>query len=188
MNAYLEQGQCQMNKTADVQWPNYEVIEVENTLRTKALVPGNPADAITTATKRADRAVDQLSVEFPAWMRHESERLNEIRCAIADQGSSAERIDQLFTCAHDIKGQAQTFGYPVAGVIGKLLCDLIEHAPDPVKIPLPVIDQHVDTVRAIVKQDLKGEGNRQTSNIIQGLHVLGRATLKKISAQAAPAG
>ena len=170
-----------MSSNTEVQWPQYRVIEVENKLGAKALVPGNPAYAIAVATKRADAAVEQLSVQFPAWMQAESERLNSIRCEMADRGPSPERMDQLFTSSHDIKGQAATFGYPVAGVIGKLLCDLIERAPDPQKIPLPVIDQHVDTIRAIVRQDLKGDGNAQTRNIINGLHVLDQSILKKIS-------
>ena len=176
-----------MNNKAELQWPNYQVIKVENLLGAKALVPGNPADAIAMATKKADAAVKQLSAQFPIWMQSESARLHELRCELTNNGSNAERLDRLFTCAHDIKGQAQTFGYPVAGIIGKLLCDLIEHAPDATKIPLPVIDQHVDTIRAIVRQNIKGDGNEQTRKIVQGLHILDQSTLKKISTNPRPA-
>ncbi len=171
-----------MDKRAELKWPEYEVINMDNKLGAKALVPGNPADAIAAATQKADAAVKQLSAQFPAWMQIECERLNKTRCEIAELGYSGERIDRLFTCAHDIKGQSLTFGYPVAGVIGKMLCDLIERATDPSQIPLTVIDQHVDTIRATVRQNLKANGNRQTDNIIQGLHILSHTTLKKISA------
>ncbi len=171
-----------MSKTAELKWPAYEVIEPDNVLKAKAIVPGNPSDAIRQATRKADAAVKQLSVQFPAWMKSESQRLNKIRLELAEKGFNKERVDRLFTCSHDIKGQATTLGYPVAGTIGKLLCDLIERAPDPEKIPLPVIDQHVDTIRAIVRQDLKGNGNAQTDNIINGLHVLDMTTLKRMNA------
>lgn len=170
-----------MTAKAELKWPEFEVIEVENTLSTKALVPGNPHEAVEQATQKAEAAVKQLSVEFPAWMKSESNRLNSIRYELAEKGPSEERLDLLFTCAHDIKGQAQTYGYPVAAIIAKLLCDLIEQAPDSSKIPMAVIDQHVDTIRAIVRQDLKGNGNAQTNNIIHGLQVLDITTLKKIS-------
>lgn len=172
-----------MNNTAkaELKWPEYEVIEVENTLSAKALVPGNPNEAVELATKKAEAAVMQLSVEFPAWMKGESNRLNDIRFELAEKGPSEDRLDRLFTCSHDIKGQAQTYGYPVAGIIAKLLCDLIEQAPDASKIPLAVIDQHVDMIRAIVRQNLKGNGNAQTNNIIHGLQVLDITTLKKIT-------
>ncbi len=180
---------ARMNQAQNTQvnWPQYRVIEVENTLGAKALKPGDPREALAAATKKADAAVEQLSVEFPAWMQGESDRLNKIRLEITQEGYTAERLDQLFTCAHDIKGQAPTYGYPVAGIIGKLLADLIEKAPAGVQIPLPVIDQHVDTIRAIVRQNLKGDGNNQTNNIIEGLLVLDHTTLKKMTANASAA-
>ncbi len=172
-----------MSKKAELVWPQFEVIEVEDKLGPKALVPGNPQQAIARATRRAEAAVDQLSIRFPVWMREESDRLYEIRAELDRLGPGEERLDRLFTCAHDIKGQALTYGYPAAAAVARLLCNLIEKSPDPAMIPLPVIHQHVDTIRAIVRQDLKGEGNAQTSNIIQGLHVLGVATLKRMTGQ-----
>ena len=165
-----------------VNWPEYRVIKVENSLAAKALVPGSPAEAIATATKKADAAVHQLSSNFPAWMQKESDRLNDVRLELADKGYTSERLDRLFTCAHDIKGQAATYGYPVAGIIGKLLADLLERAPEGTQVPLAVIDQHVDTIRVIVREDIKGNGNAQTNNIIEGLRVLDHTTLKKMAA------
>ncbi|MCP4934621.1 MAG: hypothetical protein GY927_10555 [bacterium] len=169
-------------ENTQVSWPEYRSIEVENALGAKALRPGNPHDALAAATKKADTAIEQLSAQFPAWMQGESSRLNKIRVEMVKEGYTAERLDQLFTCAHDIKGQAATYGYPIAGVIGKLLADLIDKTPVGVQIPLPVIDQHVDTIRAIVRQNLKGDGNAQTSNIIEGLRVLNHTTLKRLHA------
>ncbi len=174
-------------QNTQVNWPEYRVIEVKNTLGAKALIPGDPREALAAAAKKANTAVEQLSIEFPAWMLGESDRLHKIRFELTNEGYSAERLDQLFTCAHDIKGQAPTYGYPVAGIIGKLLADLIGKAPAGVQIPLPVIDQHVDTIRAIIRQNLKGDGNNQTNNIIEGLLVLNHTTLKKMRASAAAA-
>ena len=171
----------------ELQWPQFEVIAVKNTLKKKALIDGNPKDAISRATQKADRAMQQLSHQFPQWMKTESKRLYAIRQEIDANGPSEILLDRLFTCAHDIKGQATTFGYPVAAMVGKLLADLIERAPEPCKIPLPVIDQHVDTIRAIVAQDLRGVGNVQTKNIIAGLHVLDRTTLKRLAPKCAAA-
>ena len=169
----------------EMQWPQCEIIAVKNNLKKKVLVAGNPKDAISQATKKADAAMQQLSVQFPQWMKTESQRLFAIRQEIDRFGATKELLDRLFTCAHDIKGQATTFGYPTAALVGKLLADLIEHAPDPCKIPLPVIDQHVDTIRAIVSQNLRGNGNAQTRNIIQGLHVLDHTTLKRLAPKSA---
>ncbi len=171
-------------QNTEVKWPNFRVIEIKNTLGARVMVPGNPREAIASATKKADAAVHQLSHEFPVWMRDESNRLASIRTELHEKGFSEERLDHLFTCAHDIKGQATTYGYPVAAIVARLLCDLIEKAPDSVKVPLSVIDQHVDTINAIVRQDLKGDGNAQTNNIINGLLILNQTTLKRMTSRA----
>jgi HPt (histidine-containing phosphotransfer) domain-containing protein len=60
--------------------------------------------------------------------------------------------ETLFRAAHDIKGEAATFGYPAVASAAESLCRLIEHAPHPERIPAALIDQHVDAVRAIYRE------------------------------------
>ena len=70
-------------------------------------------------------------------------------------GSSASRRKPRTNCfgpAHDIKGEAATFGYPGVGGVADSLCRLIEHTPDRTRIPLALVDQHVDAVRAIARE------------------------------------
>src|SRR5262249_51708372 len=57
-----------------------------------------------------------------------------------------------FRAAHDIKGQAVTFGFPLVAEVASGLCRLIEETRDPRRIPLALIDQHVDAVRAIMRE------------------------------------
>jgi len=42
---------------------------------------------------------------------------------------------ELFRAAHDIKGDAATFGFPSAGAAAESLCRIIEHAPDLDEVP-----------------------------------------------------
>jgi hypothetical protein len=59
---------------------------------------------------------------------------------------------ELFLAAHDVKGDSGTFGYPEVIPAADSLCRLIEHSPDLGKVPLSIVDQHVDAVRAIVRE------------------------------------
>jgi chemotaxis protein histidine kinase CheA len=63
--------------------------------------------------------------------------------------------EALFHSAHDIKGEAATFGYPWVAAIADSLCRLIEHTPDMMRIPLMLVDQHVDAVRAMVRESAR---------------------------------
>lgn len=101
---------------------------------------------------RAEAALAELSGEFTQWMQAECDRLDSARCEIRTLGAGGAARDELFRAAHDIKGQASTFGYPLAAEVADSLCRLIEHTPDSMQMALALIDQHVDAVRAIIRE------------------------------------
>jgi HPt (histidine-containing phosphotransfer) domain-containing protein len=104
---------------------------------------------------RAEEALARLSTEFSSWMDTECERLDAARISIKSNGFTQTARDALFSSAHDIKGEAATFGYPLAAAPADSLCRLIEHTPDINRIPVSLVDQHVDAVRAIVREDAR---------------------------------
>ena len=65
---------------------------------------------------------------------------------------TAANKEVLFLAAHDIKGEAPTFGFPLIALVGDSLRRLIEHTPDVTRIPIALVDQHVDAVRAIHRE------------------------------------
>jgi chemotaxis protein histidine kinase CheA len=85
-------------------------------------------------------------------MDSEVERLDCARYGIKVHGFTHASLEELFHAAHDIKGQAATFGFPQVAPAADSLCRLIEHTPEKERIPVTLIDQHVDAVRAIVRE------------------------------------
>src|SRR5271170_7048088 len=85
---------------------------------------------------RAEAALSQLSGEFGEWMNSECERLEAARQDLKREGFTAKTHDALFRAAHDIKGEAATFGYPAVASIADSLCRLVEHTPDITRIPV----------------------------------------------------
>lgn len=146
------------DKAAVVNHGDHEVIVPENTLRA-AVTKGSAAvsqashdDDGDDPVVRAERALAALSPDFGAWMDSECERLDGARREIVDSGFTDENKEALFRAAHDIKGEAATFGYPAVASAAESLCRLIEHAPAPGRIPSALIEQHVDAVRAIYRE------------------------------------
>src|SRR4029078_12821413 len=82
----------------------------------------------------------------------ECARLDAARRKVRDNGLSRQTRQELFLAAHDVKGDSGTLGYPAVGAAADSLCRLLEHTPDLTKIPLAIVDQHVDAVRAIVRE------------------------------------
>jgi chemotaxis protein histidine kinase CheA len=101
---------------------------------------------------RAEAALAQLSAEFSSWMNEECEQLDRARRNVHLNGMAALPRDALFRSAHDIKGQAATLGFPLVADVAGSLCRLLEETHDPARIPLDLVDQHVDAVRAIIRE------------------------------------
>jgi HPt (histidine-containing phosphotransfer) domain-containing protein len=135
-------------------YADHEVIMPPNTLR-RALSSVRDANSADDPVARAEAALAQLAGEFSGWMSAECERLDRARLAVRAQGFTAATREALFHAAHDIKGEAATFGFPWVATAADSLCRLIEHTPDPDRIPLALVDQHVDGVRAIIRESAR---------------------------------
>jgi len=133
-----------------VTFSDHEIItpdtsKLRRTLRRAA--PGEP-DPVALA----EEALAQISSMFASWMNDECERLDATRRKVKKHGFSKKTRQDLFLAAHDLKGEAQTFGFPEVVPAADSLCRLLEHSPDLAKIPMSIVDQHVDAVRAIVRE------------------------------------
>jgi HPt (histidine-containing phosphotransfer) domain-containing protein len=104
---------------------------------------------------RAERALAGLSGEFKNWMTIEADRLSAAHANILKNGLTDNSREELFRAAHDIKGDAATFGYPSAGAAAESLCRIIEHAPELDEVPSNLIAHHINAIQAIVRERTK---------------------------------
>jgi HPt (histidine-containing phosphotransfer) domain-containing protein len=101
---------------------------------------------------RAEQALAGLSGEFKNWMAIETDRLAAAHATILRDGFTNFTREELFRAAHDIKGDAATFGFPSAGAAAESLCRIIEHAPDLDEVPSDLIAHHINAIQAIVRE------------------------------------
>jgi HPt (histidine-containing phosphotransfer) domain-containing protein len=130
-------------------YADHEVITPPHALR-KAIAPAQAGDDDPVA--RAEAALEELAGEFAAWMHAECERLEAARREVRREGMTKKTHNDLFRAAHDIKGEAATFGYPAVAPVAESLCRLLEHTPDIKRIPLTLVEQHVNAVRALARE------------------------------------
>ena len=121
---------------------------------------------------RAEKALAGLSGEFKNWMTIEADRLSAAHAAILRDGFTLDNREELFRAAHDIKGDAATFGFPSAGAAAESLCRIIEHAPDLDQVPSNLVAHHINAIQAIVRERTKldtaataGELSRQLRGV-----------------------
>ena len=136
-------------------YADHEVITPPHALR-KAVARAT-VDDHDDPIARAEAALVELSTEFSAWMQSECERLEAARQDVKRLGFIEKTHDALFRAAHDIKGEAATFGFPEVAGVAESLCRLIEHTPQSARIPIKLLDQHVDAVRAIIREHARSD-------------------------------
>ena len=139
------------NKSGDVEiktFATHKVITQPNPLR-KVLRRVDDKDA-DDPVARAEKALAGLSGEFKTWMLTEADRLSAAHAAAQKSGFSREACDELFRAAHDIKGDAATFGFPSAAAAAESLCRIIEHAPNLSQVPGELIAHHINAIQAMV--------------------------------------
>jgi hypothetical protein len=132
---------------------DHHVITQPNPLR-KVLQRVEEKD-LDDPVERAEKALAGLSGEFKNWMTVEADRLSAAHAAVLKNGFTDKNCEELFRAAHDIKGDAATFGYPSAGTAAESLCRIIEHAPDLAEVPPNLIAHHINAIQAIVRERTK---------------------------------
>jgi chemotaxis protein histidine kinase CheA len=165
-------------------YADHEVITPRHTLARFVVITNDDPTPDLDPIARAEAALDRLSGEFASWMHEECNRLDRVRAGVVRSGLDAHARDALFRAAHDIKGQAATFGYPHAADAADSLCRILEQASDPLHIPLELIDQHVDGVRAIIREN---ERDAENATAVALSRTLRRVADDFLRTQAAPA-
>jgi HPt (histidine-containing phosphotransfer) domain-containing protein len=132
---------------------DHKVITQPNPLR--KVLRRVPESDLDDPIGRAEKALEGLSSEFRNWMAIEADRLSTAHAAILKQGFTNSTREELFRAAHDIKGDAATFGYPSAAAAAESLCRIIEHAPDLNAVPSKLIAHHINAIQAIVHKNTK---------------------------------
>lgn len=160
----------------------HEVIKTASDLHERCIRPGDANDAAQQAIANAEQALDQLSVNFDDWMVTESKHLTTARDAAKAMAFSPDTLDELFQAAHNLKGQATTLGYPFADEICASLCRLIDVTPDKSRLPVELVDQHVNAVCALVREGAKGTDNPKASVLAKRLRDVTNDFLSQVTA------
>ncbi len=132
---------------------DHAVIAPSVGLRGKAAVRISAADRTDRdRLERAERAVLALSRCFPTWMADELAKLS-VSCIHYSKAQSSDRSEahqSLSRCAHDLRGNAHQFGYPVAARVAERLCALLGNTRIDT-VPEIILQGHMDAIRSILR-------------------------------------
>lgn len=125
----------------------------------KAKVGGGKGGPDLAAMERAEAAMEQLKSEFSDWIGEDVKIVTAARAAYAASPNGETRA-ALLRAAHDIKGQAPTYNYPLIARVAASLSRMIGELPASAAIPLALVDAHVDGIQVIHKMGLKNASDK----------------------------
>jgi hypothetical protein len=145
-----------------------QVFQAPNALRLK--VGGGRLGAIDPAAiAKAEAALKSLSGNFAQWLGDEIAKLERARQTVRSEGPSPENMESLYLRAHDLKGLGATYGFPLITRIAGLLCRLIDDKAKRLQAPRPLIDAHIDAIKAAARDDIKTEDHPVGKILVQEL-------------------
>ncbi len=148
------------------------VIEPETSLKEKASGPEGTFTFDAAAIQKAEKALEELSVNFEEWINQEIVKLEAARIKFLEDRTSFENSELLFQISHDLKGQATTFGYPIVHQFCTSLCKLLENYDDKTRIPEVLINQHVAAVKALVREKVTSTNNQKALKLLGRLRAV----------------
>jgi hypothetical protein len=149
-----------------------ELFMPPNMLKAKVGMGGPEAAAI----KRAEAAMEGLKTEFAAWALDDVRRLEEARARFAQTPDDAAR-GALLRAAHDMKGQAATFDYPLIARVAGSLSHLIQASPCGKALALALIDAHVAAIHVIYRDKIMDASNKVALTLAEELEARVNETL-----------
>lgn len=128
----------------------------------------------------ADAEVAKLSSSYTEWVQEDLVNLaNALSQARADAPHRKNHLEELYTIAHDMKGQGGTFGYNLITSIGASLCRFVERLEDAGDRDLEIVSAHIEAMKVVIRQQVQGDGGDIGRKIVVGLERAVVAAQKK---------
>lgn len=144
-----------------------EIFMPPNVLKAKVGGGGNGGGIDPATLARAEQAIEAMKGDFAEWVATDVEKLHTARAAFAASADKDTR-DTLYRASHDLKGQGATFGYPFVARVADSLCRLLDTVAAEA-LPAQLIDAHVDAIRVILRDHVKGNASRTATVLAQEL-------------------
>ena len=111
------------------------------------------------------------------WIAEDVKNLLAARARYAKMPDNASR-GALMRAAHDIKGQAATFNFPLIARVAGSLSRLIGELPESQPLLLGLVDAHVNAIQVIHRQAIQDTNDKMAQTLCAELDARVEETLK----------
>lgn len=144
-----------------------EIVTVPHSIRSKVSGGGPLSDEML---EKAENVIEEHGADYVTRAQAQIESLIQtVRTAREKVESRPELFGKIFQKSHDIRGMGSTFGYDLVTEIGASLCNFVEGLEQHDDDAMEVVGAHVDALRAVIANGVKGDGGAIGREIAEGL-------------------
>jgi Hpt domain len=145
-----------------------------NRLKEKAAGQGG-GDAVmefdAAALAKAEELLSQASEDYPDWALKSVAELAALhKKCVEGPDQHRDSFERIRRVAHDLKGQGATFGYPLVTSVAQSLHRFVSPNDNASEAQMEIIKSHVDAMRVILKDKVKGDGGQVGPVLLTGLN------------------
>jgi chemotaxis protein histidine kinase CheA len=112
------------------------------------------------ALARVDSALESMSGSFKEWLNDEIERLHQTRLGARASTWSPDALSAMASAAHDLKGVAGMYGYPIITQFAASLYRLLDAEEGRIaNAEHTLVEAHIDAIRVAARDDIATEAN-----------------------------
>ena len=150
----------------------YQLITPPNLLKAKVSA-GDGGGIDPDLIKQAESVIDSMSGEFAESVGHEIARLMKLALDLEEDMAQAEKVmKKVRSVGHELRGQGATYDYPLISDVAASLFRYTERLYSHVELSADVLRAHADAMRAVIKNDVRGDGGAVGADLVQSLEAL----------------
>ena len=152
--------------------PDVQIIKPLNTLM-KAKTGKGRVTPDAQAIERAEAAIKTIGEDFANWAQNDIDELDKALAAARTYPDRQEDyVAEIFRRAMELKGQGGSFGYDLISQVGDSFKQFTDSRSEANPRDVDIIAAHVDAMRRVLVDDIKGDGGEVGRAIVDGLYML----------------
>lgn len=150
--------------------PDVEMIAAPNMLQIKVGGPIGAADM--HLIEKAEGALKAMRSDFVLWLEDEVEKLEKAAVIVREKGLKGKEGEDLFICAHDLRGLGSTYEFPIITRLASSMTKLIDIPEKRQVAPLGLVLAHVNAIRAALVQNIRDSNDPVADELASELEAM----------------
>ena len=133
---------------------------------------------------QAEQALQREAAGFIHWAKKYLDTLSrEVTKAKGLETDRQVNFEKINLTAHELRGQGGTFGYPLITLFAKSLYEATKPPCKQDDTALEIAKAHIDTMRAVIREDIQGDGGELGQQLFKSL----KLAIAKLEKKGSPA-